>query len=135
MVTPNGIITTVAGNGQQGISGDGWPATVAEIASPSGLAVDPAGKVYVSDYSDGLIRLLTPLPASAPAINANGVVDGATFHPAVVPGGIASLFGTNLGATASASALPLPDTLGGASVTFVFSRIRAWCYWWLRCSP
>jgi uncharacterized protein (TIGR03437 family) len=47
----NGTITTLAGNGLPGYSGDGGKATAAQIASPTGIAVDPANNVFVSDGS------------------------------------------------------------------------------------
>lgn len=48
-----GIITTVAGNGEDGTSGDGGPATAAAIGQPFGVAVDGVGNLYISahDYS------------------------------------------------------------------------------------
>jgi sugar lactone lactonase YvrE len=48
-VDANGIITTFAGNGNEGFSGDGGPATQAELGWPSGVAVDAAGNVYIAD--------------------------------------------------------------------------------------
>jgi uncharacterized protein (TIGR03437 family) len=48
-VAPNGSITTVAGTGVGGYSGDGGPATQAQLANPSTLTVDPAGNLYVAD--------------------------------------------------------------------------------------
>ena len=42
-VASNGIITTVAGNGNAGYSGDGGPATSAQLNSPASVAVDPSG--------------------------------------------------------------------------------------------
>src|SRR5947208_4395441 len=44
-----GIITTVAGNGVHGFSGDGGPATAAELGSPVAVAVDAAGNVLIAD--------------------------------------------------------------------------------------
>lgn len=55
----NGVITTIAGTGTPGFSGDGGPATSAGLYSPSGIAIDSVGKIYVSDSSNGRIRLLT----------------------------------------------------------------------------
>src|SRR5205823_3373140 len=52
----SGIITTVAGNGTVGFSGDGGPATAAQINSPTGLAVDGTGKIYIADSSNGVVR-------------------------------------------------------------------------------
>jgi sugar lactone lactonase YvrE len=48
-VDGNGIITTVAGNGQAGYDGDGSAAISAELNSPSGVAVDAAGNLYIND--------------------------------------------------------------------------------------
>ena len=46
-----GLITTIAGNGTSGFSGDGGPATAAGFYSPQGIAVDAAGNLFVSDSS------------------------------------------------------------------------------------
>ena len=54
-----GIITTVAGNGTFGYSGDGGPATQAEISWPKSVAVDTAGNIYISDLSNKVIRKVT----------------------------------------------------------------------------
>ena len=51
-----GIITTVAGNGTEGNSGDGGPATSAELAEPCGVAVDAAGNLYIADSMNSAIR-------------------------------------------------------------------------------
>ena len=56
----NGILTVVAGNGVYGNSGDGGPATSASFAEPSGLALDPAGNLYISDDGAGVIRRVSP---------------------------------------------------------------------------
>jgi sugar lactone lactonase YvrE len=44
-----GIISTIAGNGVSGFSGDGGPATAAKLSRPSGLAFDAAGNLYIAD--------------------------------------------------------------------------------------
>ena len=46
----NGVITTVAGNGTAGFSGDNGPATSAQLNIPVGVAVDSAGNLYIADY-------------------------------------------------------------------------------------
>jgi uncharacterized protein (TIGR03437 family) len=56
----NGAIITVAGNGGFGFSGDSGPATSAELYQPEGVAVDSAGNVYVADFANNRIRILTP---------------------------------------------------------------------------
>jgi len=59
-VSPGGIITTVAGNGTQGFSGDDGPATSASLYSPAGVAVDAAGNVYIADTYNTRIRKVSP---------------------------------------------------------------------------
>jgi WD40 repeat protein len=51
-----GIITTVAGNGTNGYSGDGGPATNASLATPKGIAVDAVGDLYIADTDNDRIR-------------------------------------------------------------------------------
>ena len=51
-----GIITTVAGNGTPGFSGDGGLATAAQINSPRGIAVDAAGNMYIADINNERVR-------------------------------------------------------------------------------
>ncbi|MGI9073091.1 MAG: choice-of-anchor D domain-containing protein [Bryobacteraceae bacterium] len=51
-----GIITTVAGNGLWGYSGDGRLATTASLADPTGVALDAAGNLYIADFSNNVIR-------------------------------------------------------------------------------
>jgi hypothetical protein len=59
-VSPDGIITTIAGNGTLGYSGDGGPATDASISGPGTVAVDRAGNVYFGDATNSAIRVLHP---------------------------------------------------------------------------
>jgi hypothetical protein len=58
----NGVISTVAGNGTQGYSGDGGPATSAELSGPDGIAVDSAGNLYVSDGGNNVVRRISNRP-------------------------------------------------------------------------
>ncbi len=51
-----GMITTVAGTGTNGDSGDGGPATAAQLNQPSGVAVDGAGNLYIADAPNHRIR-------------------------------------------------------------------------------
>ncbi len=55
-VNAGGIISTIAGNGVSGFSGDGGPATAAELNLPYGLAIDVKGNIYLADYSNESIR-------------------------------------------------------------------------------
>jgi len=59
-VDPSGMITTVAGNGSYGYSGDGGPATAASLASPTCVEVDPAGNLYIADTENNRIRKVDP---------------------------------------------------------------------------
>lgn len=60
-ISPDGIITTVAGNGSGGKQGDGGPATNASLYYPKGLAVDPlTGNLYIADSLNSRIRVVTP---------------------------------------------------------------------------
>jgi hypothetical protein len=59
-IDANGVITTVAGNGTRGFSGDGGLATAAQLNSPLGVALDTAGNLYISDAVAARIRLVAP---------------------------------------------------------------------------
>ena len=51
-----GTITTVAGTGEEGYSGDGGQALEAELNRPFGIAFDPAGDLYISDTFNSRVR-------------------------------------------------------------------------------
>jgi len=53
-----GIITTIAGNGWRGYSGDGGPATNATLNSPTGLSLDLTGNIYFADYGNHVVRMI-----------------------------------------------------------------------------
>jgi trimeric autotransporter adhesin len=59
-VSPDGIITTIAGNGTRGYSGDDGRATDAAMSSPGSVAVDAVGNVYFSDVYNNVVRVLRP---------------------------------------------------------------------------
>ena len=63
-IDTSGTITTVAGNGTDGFSGDGGPATAAQLNCPSGVVVDNTGKLFIADYNNDRIR----------EVNASGVI-------------------------------------------------------------
>ncbi len=56
IVNTSGIINTFAGNGVNGFSGDGGPATAAEIHGPSGVRIDAAQNIYIADLQNRVIR-------------------------------------------------------------------------------
>jgi len=55
------IITTVAGDGLQSFYGDGGPATLAELNSPEGVAVDGTGKLWIADAGNNRVRAVDPV--------------------------------------------------------------------------
>ncbi len=55
-VTPRGFISTYAGDGNPGYRGDGGPAVRAELSSPTGLALDALGNLYIADSGNNVIR-------------------------------------------------------------------------------
>jgi len=57
---PSGIITTVAGTGTAGYSGDGGDATLADIGPANGISAEPGGALYHPDYGSSKIRKITP---------------------------------------------------------------------------
>lgn len=59
-VDTSGVITTVAGTGFPGFSGDGGPATGAELTQPSGVAVDAAGNLLIADSETNRVRQVSP---------------------------------------------------------------------------
>jgi len=123
MVDSAGIITTVAGNGIAGFSGDGGPATNAGLNNPTDVAADSAGNLHIADTNNNRVRRVSGLAAVAsPTISANGVVNGASFQPGIVPNSWAAILGTNLSSstadwTNSIVDGRLPTTLGGVTVT------------------
>jgi sugar lactone lactonase YvrE len=91
-----GIITTIAGTGTVGFSGDGGLPTNAELNYPEGVAVDAAGNVYISDTFNELVRKVTASTGIITTFAGNGTYnfrtgDGGVATSAEVyhPGGLA----------------------------------------------
>ena len=59
VVLSTGVITTIAGTGKPGYSGDGGPATAAQLNQPHSLQFDPAGDLYICDIRNHVIRKIT----------------------------------------------------------------------------
>jgi uncharacterized protein (TIGR03437 family) len=72
----NGVITTVAGNGTAGFSGDGAQATSAELNGPYGVAVDPAGNLYIGDIGNNRVRKVSNGVIATVAGNGTGGYSG-----------------------------------------------------------
>jgi uncharacterized protein (TIGR03437 family) len=114
-ISPDGIITTIAGIGIAGYGGDGGPASKAQLFNPRGIAVDASGNVYVADTVNYIVRVMKP---QMPAISSGAVVNAASFTAQVSPGGLATVFGSNFTGTGmdAIAGLPVPSSLGGVSV-------------------
>jgi len=72
----SGAITTVAGTGVAGFSGDGGPATAAQLASPYGLAADSLGNLYIADLGNARVR----------CVDANGNISTVAGGGKLAPG-------------------------------------------------
>ncbi len=59
-VSPSGIITTIAGVGTPGFSGDGGPATAAQLSNPARIMMGSAGDLYVCDMGNNRVRKISP---------------------------------------------------------------------------
>ena len=88
-----GSITTFAGTGRAGFSGDGGPAASAQINSPLGVAVGPDGSVYIADSANDRIRKVTP----------NGII-------MTIAGTVGGFLGD--GGAATAARLNQPSSIG-----------------------
>jgi len=70
-----GIITTVAGNGSADYSGDGEPATSANLDTPKGVAVDALGNIYIADTNNHRIRKVDASTQFITTVAGNGTDD------------------------------------------------------------
>jgi uncharacterized protein (TIGR03437 family) len=119
-VSPDGIITTVAGAGVFGYSGDGGPAASAQISGSEGVAVDGAGNVYIADTGNNAIRVLRPTSHS---VLIGAVVDAASRRAdPISPGKIVVIYGAGLGPAQLIQNQPKDGQfsmeLGGTTVSF-----------------
>ena len=72
-VTTAGIITTLAGDGTLGYSGDGGPATLSKLHGTAGVSVDCAGNVYITDVGNNRIRKINSLDGIISTVAGNGI--------------------------------------------------------------
>src|ERR1017187_8041641 len=106
----NGVITTIAGNGTHGFSGDNGPATSAQLYAPFGVTLDSVGKVYVVDRDNSRVRMLTPTGSSC-----TYSVSPTTFQVPASGGSLAVSVQTTASCSWAVSGLPSWITVSGAS--------------------
>lgn len=106
-----GIITTVAGNGTAGYTGDGGPATQASLNSPVSIALDTSGNLFIADVKNFVIRrvdaqtgIITTFAGTDPSLPGGSYDDGTPALQAVLPGlaglavdGIGNVYFSNQG--------------------------------------
>ena len=109
-VDPTGIITTVAGTGTSGFSGDGGPANKAQLYNPEGLAIDSAGNLYIADTINARIRM----------IDAKGIISTVAGNP------LSSALGDGGPATSARVSSPAAVALDSAGNLYIAegNRIR-----------
>ena len=104
-VSVDGIIATVAGSGVNEFSGDGGPAASASLARPTGVAVDAAGNLYISDSGNRRVRKVS-VDGIISTVAGNGV---AGFSGDGGPATSASLFGASAVAVDAVGNLYIAD--------------------------
>jgi uncharacterized protein (TIGR03437 family) len=122
-VTASGTISTIAGNGVAGFSGDGGPATSAGLSSPTDVTLDSSGNLFIADSKNNRVRKVSgAASAGAPTVSSNGIVNGASFQPGLAANSWGTILGLNLSPVTDtwANAIvngKLPTSLDGVSVT------------------
>jgi sugar lactone lactonase YvrE len=105
----NGVISTVAGNGTPGFSGDNGPATSAQLSGPMGVAVDSADNVYIGDSDNDRVRVL------APAFSCAYSVSPTALQAPALGGSLTVGIQTDASCTWMVSGLPSWMVVSGAS--------------------
>src|SRR5258708_30017070 len=79
-----GVITTVAGNGTQGFSGDGGPATSASLNLPAWVVLDSSGNLYIADAGNHRIRRVDAVTGIITTAAGNGMPGFSGDGPAII---------------------------------------------------
>jgi NHL repeat len=132
---PAGIINTVAGDGTAGYSGDGGPATSAEINYPYGLAVDAAGNIYIPDYFNQRVREVTASTGIISTFAGNGTCGdsgiggggAATSAELCGPTGVAADSAGNIYIADSGSGVVLKVTASTGIISTVAGNVNIAC--------
>jgi len=92
-LSSSGVLSTIAGTGATGFSGDGLPSSAARLNSPADLVVDLTGTIWIADSGNNRIRTLTP-SIIADVVATPTLVHSATLAPGpIAPGEIITIFG------------------------------------------
>ncbi len=118
-----GTITTIAGNGTPGYSGDGGPAATAQLNGPTGVTVDTAGSVYVADNGNNVIRILTTATTRALLSIANDITTG--FGRGQTGAAFSLVVSDNAGAGPTIGTVTVTETVPG-SFTLVSMSGTGW---------
>jgi uncharacterized protein (TIGR03437 family) len=126
-VSPSGIITTVAGNGNSStqLSGIGGPATSAALGGPTGVAVDASGNLFIA-VGGHVLKVSASASTVAPSIAPGGIVPVNSTVTTIQPGEWVSIYGTNLAASTVTWNGNFPTSLGGTSVTINGKAAYLW---------
>jgi len=96
--TSAGGLTTIAGTGVEGYTGDGGPASAAELNAASDVVVDPAGVIWLADTGNNCIRTLTLSTTVVPPpqqVTGPVMLNAASLTPGgIAPGEIITIFGS-----------------------------------------
>ncbi|HUO31830.1 MAG TPA: IPT/TIG domain-containing protein [Bryobacteraceae bacterium] len=125
VVLASGTIWSIAGDGSDGYGGDGGAALSAELSAPRSVAVASSGKIYIGDFGNNRVRVLTPAALAPPTISQGGVVSASSFgeFTSVAPGSWIEIYGSNLASGtrewqgSDFSGVNAPTSLDGTSVT------------------
>ena len=120
-ISPGGLVTIVAGTGSCCYSGDGGPASQAQLNQPWDLLADAAGNLYVADAGNNAIRLLKP-SSGLPSISAVLNVASNQLGGGLAPGEIVAVKGAGIGpaqpVSNQAASGAFGTQAGGTSVLF-----------------
>ena len=122
IINSDGTISTVAGNGIYAYTGDGGLAMAASLAGPSSSRSDNHGRIFIADFENNAIRVVTGLPASlspitgGPAVCLGTVTDLTDF----TSGGTWSSSNTSVATIGSSSGVVTGLVAGTVNITYTF---------------
>ena len=124
-ISPSGAVTTIAGTGTSGFSGDGGPATAAQLYGPSALTIGPDGSLYIADSGNNRIRRVGPDGIISTVAGSDGEISNILFPPGAIPCSFSGDGGPALSATLCNPAQLLFDSTGSLLVAdFGNARVR-----------